>query len=284
MQIACSFRGFNPVSNVFVLCKANFRWFAQLFMAIVRAAKAGSTHSLLKRFEVLKLLAAKVLPEYRFKWPQMTWWHSENFNIYLDRFKERGGNNTDRRWLVSQLLRLIEDVPGDTVEVGCYRGAMSWLICESNQQGTKRKMRVHHIFDSFEGLSEPGLDDGVHWQKGALACSEAMVHANLAPFAGKFWTYKGWIPERFSEVADFSFAFVHIDVDLHDPTMESLEFFYPRLSLGGILICDDYGFSSCLGATLACDRYLADKPEAMVQLPDGGGFLIKGVTTAANAY
>lgn len=259
------------------------RWLALLLKAAVRT-QTRSSDNLLQRFEVLKLVAAKVLPEYRFKWPQMTWWYNEAFNAYLDHFEERCGNNTDRRWMVAQLLRLIADVPGDTAEVGCYRGAMSWLICEANRQVAKSQRRVHHLFDSFEGLSEPGPDDGIHWQAGALACSEALVQSNLAPFAGQFCTHKGWVPERFREVADRTFAFVHIDVDLHDPTLASLEFFYPRLSPGAILICDDYGFSSCPGAMLACDRYLADKPEAMVQLSDGGGFLIKGVTTAPNEY
>ena len=259
------------------------KWLAQLLKAAVRT-QTRSADNELQRLELLKLVAANVLPNYRFKWPQMTWWQSDAFNAYLDRFDERFGNNTDRRWLVAQLLRLIAAVPGDTAEVGCYRGAMSWLICQANQQVAGQQPRIHHLFDSFEGLSQPGANDGAHWQAGALACSERLVQANLAPFAGRFRTYKGWVPERFGEVADRSFAFVHIDVDLHDPTLESLAFFYPRLSPGGILVCDDYGFTSCPGAMLACDHYLQGKPEAMVQLPDGGGFLVKGVTTAPDAY
>ena len=42
-------------------------------------------------------------------------------------------------------------------------------------------------------------------------------------------TYKGWIPERFDEVKDRTFSFVHIDVELYQPTYDSLEFFFPRL-------------------------------------------------------
>lgn len=263
------------------LILARMTWLAQLLKAVVRA-KTGTPDNLLQRFELLRLLADRVLPEYRFKWPQMDWWQSPAFNDYLDRFDERFGNNADRRWLVAQLLRLVADVPGDTAEVGCYRGAMSWLICASNQRSEQR--RVHHLFDSFEGLSLPSANDGKHWRTGDLACGESVVHANLSQFASRFRTYKGWVPDRFSEVADSSFSFVHIDVDLHDPTLDSLAFFYPRLSVGGILVCDDYGFTSCPGATLACDRYMADKPEAMLRLADGGGFLIKGVRTASEVY
>jgi len=90
----------------------------------------------------------------------------------------------------------------------------------------------------------------------------------------------GWIPERFPAVADRRFAFVHIDVDLYEPTRDSLAFFYPRMSAGGIVVCDDYGFTSCPGATRAVDEYLADRPEKMIALSCGGGFLVKGVATS----
>lgn len=237
------------------------------------------------RLELLRRIASVILPEYRFfKWPQMDWWRSDRFNLYLRSFDESFGYNSDRRWMVSQLLRLIEAVPGDTAEVGCFRGAMSWLICQASQQIDGQHQRIHHLFDSFEGLSQPGLNDGTHWKAGALACSENLVTENLSPFEGRFCTYKGWVPERFADVSDRSFAFVHIDVDLHDPTLESMKFFYPRLATGGILVCDDYGFTSCPGATLACDEYLEGKPESMIRLADGGGFLIKGIFTASNLF
>lgn len=92
--------------------------------------------------------------------------------------------------------------------------------------------------------------------------------------------YKGWIPDRFAEVADRQFSFLHIDVDLYEPTRDSIAFFYPRMTAGGVIVCDDYGFATCSGATKAIDEYLQDKPEKMVMLSDGGGFLIKGAPTA----
>ena len=253
-----------------------FSLLAPVLQAVV-SRNPPETDTLLKRFAVIRAIARRVLPEYRFHWPQMCWWQSESFNRYLDLFSEREGNNTDRRFTVGQLLRLIADVPGATAEVGCYEGAMSWLICHANQGA-----RVHHIFDSFEGLSEPAAVDGGHWHTGALACSEERVQLNLKVFSGNFHTYRGWVPERFADVAGLHFAFVHIDVDLHDPTYESLAFFYPRLNPGGILVCDDYGFTSCPGAQLACDTYLRDKPESMIQLAAGGGFFIKGTATAVD--
>ena len=231
--------------------------------------------SLLRRFYLLRKIATFVLPEYRFKWPQLAWWDDAAFNAYLQRFHEQDGNNSDRRYAVSQLLRLTAGVAGDTAEVGVFEGAMSWLMLQA-----AAGRRHHHVFDSFEGLSQPRAVDGDHWTPGALACAEDVVHHNLAAFAGRFSTYKGWVPERFAEVQALRFAFVHIDVDLYEPTLASLAFFYPRTEAGGIIVCDDYNFTTCPGATKAVDEFLATRPEKMIGLSGGGGFLIKGCVTA----
>jgi O-methyltransferase len=77
--------------------------------------------------------------------------------------------------------------------------------------------------------------------------------------------YRGWIPDRFGEVADRTFAFVHIDVDLSEPTRHATEFFYPWMAAGGILL-DDHGFTTFPGATRAVEEYMADRPEPIVLL------------------
>jgi hypothetical protein len=50
--------------------------------------------------------------------------------------------------------------------------------------------------------------------------------------------------------------------------------------VGGIFVCDDYGFLTCPGATKAMDEFLLTKREKMISLPGGGGFFIKGCVTA----
>lgn len=240
----------------------------------VARGRAGSA-TLLRRFYLLKWIASFLLPEYRFKWPQLAWWNDADFTQYLVRFDELNGNNSDRRYAVSQLLRLTQGVDGDTAEIGAYEGAMSWLILRAG--GGHRQ---HHVFDSFEGLSKPTALDGAHWEQGTLACAEDVVKHNLAAFGASLKTYKGWVPERFSEVEGHRFSFVHIDVDLYEPTLASIEFFYPRMNPGGIVVCDDYNFTTCPGATRAIDEFMAGRPEKMIGLSGGGGFLIKGMTTA----
>lgn len=242
--------------------------------------RAGGSES--ARFNLLKRLARSLMPEYKLNWHQIEWFKDSDFNSYLAKFDERHGLNSGRRWTVHQLLRLIADVPGDTAECGVYKGATSYLICKANEQAVGIE-RTHFVFDSFEGLSQPHTLDGRHWSKGDLSVAEAVVLEKLGEFRD-VKLMKGWIPTRFNEVADRRFAFVHIDVDLYEPTRASIEFFYPRLNNGGILIVDDYGFSSCPGATRAIAEAFSDIGDQMISLSDGGGFLIKGrsVSPAAN--
>lgn len=230
------------------------------------------------RLAILRRIGRRVVPGYRFQWPQICWWHNEQFNKYLKQFNELEGMNTGRRWTLYQLTRLAAAVHGDTAECGVFEGASSYLICRSFG-GNADLARTHFIFDSFEGISAPSVADGSYWEKGNLACGLDTVKVNLHLFNNISW-HKGWIPARFKDVEDRTFSFVHIDVDLYEPTRDSVRFFYPRMNQGGIIVCDDYGFTVCPGATQAMDEFLADKPEKMIALPCGGGFLIKGCQTA----
>ena len=249
-------------------------------MALLRAfyKSLKKRRSIAARFRLLTEVGKKLIPQYRFSWPYLDWWNDKPFNSYLERFNELHHFNTDRKYMLYQLLRLIDDIPGDTVECGSLEGAGSYLIHLMNDQSPQHE-RWHHVFDSFEGLSAPGEGDGKHWEQGDLSVSMERVRKNMDNF-DRYTLYQGWIPSRFAEVQDKRIAFVHIDVDLYQPTRDAIEFFYPKMSEGGVILCDDYGSSLCPGATRAIDEYLADKPEKMLYMTCGSGFLIKGRQTA----
>jgi hypothetical protein len=222
------------------------------------------------RFLLAERLARLVYPKYIFGEYGRSWLDDRAFLAQYDRVSPKDRHHADRKFLLRSLLELIENVPGDTAECGVYEGASSYFICRY-ANGT----RTHHMFDSFEGLPAPQQADGRFWAAGDFASPEEKARRNLAEFP-RLKFYKGWIPAIFADVpAGISFAFVHVDVDLYEPTKDVLEFFYPRLSSGAVVVCDDYGFGFCPGATQACDEFLADKPENIVHAPTGQGFFIK---------
>ena len=206
----------------------------------------------------------------------------ENEDVYLKRFKEYDSAEWrlhERRFVMSSIAAATATLPGDTAECGVFEGATSFQICRTRE---KKKDFLHHCFDSFEGLSDPTVDDKVTddraytWKKSDLTCSLPRTKKKLERFESIVQYHPGWIPERFPEVEGRQFSLVHIDVDLYEPTLASLEFFYPRLVPVGMIVCDDYGSTWCPGAKKACDEFCASTPQkTIIHLTTGQGILMK---------
>lgn len=181
----------------------------------------------------------------------------------------------ERKYSLNELFKLARDVPGDVAECGVYRGGSAFFLGRHIIKFRLDKRLC--LFDSFQGLSIPSTLDGTWWKKGDLQSTVVQVTENLKHLDDSSFIeiYEGWIPDRFHEVEARSFCFVHIDVDLAQPTMNAVEFFYPRLSQGGIMLMDDYGFTSCPGVTKFFDDFMTDKPEQIINLASGGCFIIK---------
>ena len=185
-----------------------------------------------------------------------------------------------RHYLLRQLIEQLGNVPGDAVEVGCFRGLSAYVACASFLAIEKRLN--FHIFDSFEGLSPPVVEDQSQYLPTAkpesgnpFACSEEQVRANLKDFS--FIKYhKGWVPDGFEQVQADRFCFVHVDVDLYEPTRDVIAFFWPRLSPGGVVVLDDYGTLFYPGARQALTQYLKGRSDVLiVETTSGSAVAVK---------
>ena len=184
-----------------------------------------------------------------------------------------------------QLLRIVinkKDVKS-FAECGCWRGHSSFIISSIIKESSKNIK--FHIFDSFEGLSISTPRDSDFYKRNDedkesisrhFNSSELFVKDNVLKNFNFVKTYKGWIPDRVKEVEKESFSFVHIDVDLYEPTKESLEFFYPKLDIGGIIVCDDYNISAYPGAKDAWDEYFSKQDYSFFyKTPLGACYIVK---------
>jgi O-methyltransferase len=223
------------------------------------------------RFILAETICRLIYPKYKFSDFGRTFLEDKEFlEWYKHSVSKWNFHTLDRKYTLHEFMKLTRDIEGDTAECGVFQGASSYLICKHIENTEK----YHHIFDSFEGLSEPRQIDGNWWKKGKLCASEEIVKQNLHTFRNVHY-YKGWIPERFKDVEHLTFSFVHIDVDLYQPTKDSIEFFYERVSEGGILLFDDYGTDTCPGAQLAIDEFFQHKSEPIILLTTGQAFIIK---------
>ncbi|MGU3423060.1 TylF/MycF/NovP-related O-methyltransferase [Methylobacterium sp. D54C] len=185
-----------------------------------------------------------------------------------------------RHYMIPQLLRRVAWVEGDFAEVGCFRGLSAYVTCTVLEE--LGRTEGFHIFDSFAGLSEPAGQDHspllparAEGAPNPFACLEDEVRANLYPI--RFVHYHpGWVPERFPDVADKRFAYVHVDVDLYEPTRDTVEFFWPRLSPGGVMLFDDFGTLYYPGARRTINEFFDGRRDAFIfETPSGSGAAIK---------
>lgn len=141
-------------------------------------------------------------------------------------------------YMVYSIAKSQSKLDGEMAEVGIYQGGSAKLICKAKGD---RKL---HLFDTFEGLpkvSEKDTHFGIkYWQNYQFNdTSEEYVRKYLQSF-NNVYLYKGLFPQTSQPISDSKFSFVHLDVDLYQSTYDCLNFFYPRLIQGGIILTHDY--------------------------------------------
>lgn len=153
---------------------------------------------------------------------------------------------------------------GDFAEVGVYKGGSARILVETKGD------RNLYLFDTFEGIP---CDDDIFY-KGQYKADFEYVKAYLN--FPKTYFYKGLFPESAEPIINKTFAFVYLDVDVYKSTLESLKFFYPRMSTGGCIMTHDYSYGRDAGVTKAFDEFFADKPETIIQLVPNQALIIRG--------
>jgi len=157
---------------------------------------------------------------------------------------------------------------GDVAEVGVYKGSSVKLIKQMTN-------KVVFAFDTFNGIPEITKFDkkqgGGMFKKGDFNSGLEII-TNLQKLGIK--TFKGIFPQETGKfVEKESFCFVHLDVDVYKSTKDCLQFFYPRLVSGGIILSHDYPNS--LGVKKAFDEFFKDKKEVLICLLDQQVLVVK---------
>jgi len=157
-------------------------------------------------------------------------------------------------------------LPGDFAEVGVYQGTSAKLICEAKDD------KPLHLFDTFEGLPAPEETDGNILHQKQYAAKLDLVKNYLGNYKNLTFN-QGIFPKTAEPVKNKSFAFVHLDVDLYNSTLECLKFFYPRMVRGGVILSHDY--STLPGVKKAFDEFFVGKMELVLELSTSQCLIVK---------
>jgi O-methyltransferase len=163
---------------------------------------------------------------------------------------------------------IAHNVPGDVVELGCFTGQCALLFQRVIQ--THGSAKALHLFDSFETkfTLNGSVEDALKLNFQAEGLPLPVLH-------------KGYFQDTLPTQLPERIAFVHIDCGFGGDALQHkrvvqycLESVYPKMSPGAVCVLMDYhdrsandsGYDANPGVKLACDDFLATKPEKMVSL------------------
>ncbi len=173
--------------------------------------------------------------------------------------------------LLESLVRHARHLGGDFAECGIYRGGSAWVMANA-----LAGQHALHLFDTFTGMpATAGAATDGHTEGDFGDTSLASVQTFLADFSSVHF-HPGFIPDTFEGLDNHQWAFAHIDVDIYSSALACLEYFYPRMKPGGVILLDDYGYRIYEHAEKrAVDDFFATRPEKPIVLPTGQAMILK---------
>ena len=195
-----------------------------------------------------------------------------------------------RRWTLIKSLHYInkKKVIGDIVECGIWRGGNLFLAKKIQDKYYKEIKRKLYGFDTFEGMPEPSIHDGVKVNK----TYQNFKNKNEPWTKASLDDVKNFSKKLFLDIDEFNFikgkvedtlkdkknlpnkiSLLRLDTDLYESTKIELNILYPLLVEKGILIIDDYGdFQGCRKAV---DEYFSDKNVLMISVDKSCRVIVK---------
>ena len=144
---------------------------------------------------------------------------------------------------------LVEDIPGDLVECGVWRGG-ACILMRAVLAAYEDKARCVWLADSFAGVPTPDAksysadkDLRLDLQADVLAVSQETVAANFKRYGlldDQVRFLPGWFRDTLAAAPISKISVLRLDGDLYESTIQALDALYPRLSVGGFCIIDDY--------------------------------------------
>ncbi|MGL5444676.1 MAG: class I SAM-dependent methyltransferase, partial [[Mycobacterium] stephanolepidis] len=179
----------------------------------------------------------------------------------------------------------------DFVECGVNYGFLSSAIME--QLNWDHLGKTFYLLDTFAGI-DPRFITEVERGAGAMNKSQAAlqfgayvngaerVRANFAQWHNQR-IIVGTVPETLNQVDTAAVAFLHIDMNCAPPEVAALQYFWPRLTPGAIVLLDDYAQRGFDEQRLAMDELANKLGVPICALPTGQGLIIKPTPAHADA-
>ncbi|HPH81652.1 MAG TPA: TylF/MycF/NovP-related O-methyltransferase [Flavobacteriales bacterium] len=164
-----------------------------------------------------------------------------------------------------------QKIDGAIAELGVYKGDTAFMLHVMDSS------RPIFLFDTFDGFKENDLS--VEKVKDARYSTSNFSDTSLESVKKRFIDlsnihfHPGYFPESANGLAIQTYAFVHLDADLYLPTLSGLQYFYPLLAPGGMILIHDFNHT-WEGVKQAVDEFSKTIPENFIPIADWQGSVV----------
>jgi len=175
-------------------------------------------------------------------------------------------------------MTINDELSGDVIEMGCCWGVSAvYEQALLNEMESDKKL---YLYDSFEGLPEKMLQDD---NEVDIKFYEGMMRTTVEKLKDNFKkcelqepnVIKGWFDEIPENKFPKQVCFAFFDCDFYTSMKDCWTIIYPKLVKGARVVVHDYNWEVLPGVKIACDEFLADKPEKIEDLGCRMGLVIK---------
>ena len=182
-----------------------------------------------------------------------------------------------RHWIVSyavkHAIKFSKSERYDMVECGVEWGYTAFFALKTLTNNLDKKNPFSmHLYDAWGDMREQELLESEYWHVNLYKNLDIdSTKKNLNEFNKNLVYHQGYIPDSLNKRPDApdSIFYLHIDLNSAQPTENALEFFYPRLISGGVILFDDYGWDAYEDTKNTIERFFENKPGILMKLPTG---------------
>ena len=167
-----------------------------------------------------------------------------------------------------------KNIPGDYVDCGvntgfCARSLMHYI-------GFEKLDKKYFLLDTFSGL-DPQYSTEKELHGNIFYNTQKNLYEKVKQtfFGFNIKIIKGSVPKTLPQVNTPAVCFLHIDMNAVMPEIAALDFFWDKISKGGVILLDDYGFKEHLAQKETQDVWAKNHGVAILSLPTGQGLIIK---------
>ena len=182
-----------------------------------------------------------------------------------------------RHWIVSYAVKhatkFAKTENYNLVECGVEWGYTAFFALKTLTNNDKKINSFSmHLYDAWQNMREEELLESEYWHLNLYKNLDIeSTKKNLVGFKENLIFHQGYIPDSLTKKPDPPdvIFYLHIDLNSAKPTEHALEFFYPRLVVGGVILFDDYGWDAYEDTKNIIENFFKDKPGILMEIPTG---------------